>query len=355
VGISCASFEVNPFAHHVAVAKMRNSYRTSGFQETLRKVLKLARARRRKALPIPEMSTITKRGDLKKWLFAPESLQGILGLRVAFEEVQPLYRNLFLVVLSSVLNEIGNTTKDGKCVRYKRRWQDRHIDREKVIDSFEERASVFLEDIAFLEKRPHSLSNAQVCSKANVMEGLRRIPDRSVDAVITSPPYCNSFDYTDVYMPELWALGFVKSYSDVRRLRRKTFCSHVQVKWKFDKKSLPESISDIIASISEEALWNDTIPEMIRGYFIHMQGLLTELMRVTKRNARLCFVVGNSSYFNIHLPTDLLIASLAEKVGFSTEEIRVLRPFSKSTQQISTTSGRSITSLRESLVILRKP
>jgi DNA modification methylase len=355
VGVPCVSIEVNPFVHHVAIAKLRNSYRATDFSIALRKVQRLATSWSNRNFTVPSMSTITKRKDLSKWLFAPESLQGILCLRSAFAHIRPLYGDLFLVVLASILTDVGNTMKDGKCVRYKRRWQHDRINRQQVIEAFVERAGVFLEDIAGLQKRRYPISNASLCYRSSVTQRLDKIPSESIDAVITSPPYLNSFDYTDVYMPELWALGFVNNYADVRSLRRKTLCSHVQVKWKFQRNELPENICALISGISKKVLWNSTIPEMITGYFVHLQKLLTQLWRVTRPNAHLCFVIGTSSYYNIDIPTDLLLAVMGEKLGFETDEIRVIRPFSKSTQQISANNGKTVATLRESLVVLRKP
>jgi hypothetical protein len=46
---------------------------------------------------------------------------------------------------------------------------------------------------------------------------------------------------------------------------------------------------------------------------------------------------------------------MAEKVGLAIDEVRVIRPFSKSTQQISAGNSAAVATLRESLVILRKP
>ena len=184
---------------------------------------------------------------------------------------------------------------------------------------------------------------------------LRALPRESIDAVITSPPYLNSFDYTDVYMPELWALGFVNNYADVRRLRRQTFCSHVQVKWQFERAGLPENVLQLISIISKKSLWNSTLPEMVTGYFVHLQRLLTELNRVICPGGHLCFVIGTSSYYNVDIPTDFLLASMAEKAGLAIDEVRVIRPFSKSTQQISAGNKTAVATLRESLVILRKP
>ena len=50
------------------------------------------------------------------------------------------------------------------------------------------------------------------------------------DLVVFSPPYPNSFDYTDIYNVELWALGYLGSSADNRKLRGETLRSHVQIR-----------------------------------------------------------------------------------------------------------------------------
>lgn len=352
-GVACVSAEVNPFVHHVAVVKLRTSYRAKPFKAALRKVLRHAKADKTTSFPIPAMSTITKSDNRKKWLFRPNVLQSILSFRNAFELVPPLYADLFLVVLAGILPNVGNTTKDGKCVRYKTGWRDKRITKGDVICAFERRAEMFLEDVTLIQERSPRVSNASQCYRSDAMRRLAQMEPASVDCVITSPPYLNSFDYTDVYMPELWALGFVKSYADVRRLRLQTFCSHVQVKWAFERLAPTRSLSRLMRAISENGLWNSAIPDMIRGYFLQLTDLLTELKRVLRPDGRIAFVVGTSSYFNIPIQTDLLLIELAEGLGLQLVETRILRQFRQSTQQLAK-NGSKGPSLRESLVVLRK-
>ena len=64
---------------------------------------------------------------------------------------------------------------------------------------------------------------------------------------------------------------------------------------------------------------------------------------------------GSARPANIDIPTDLLLAAMGEKLGFEAKEIRVIRPFSKSTQQKSAHNGEMVAKLRESLVVLLKP
>src|SRR5207247_7679704 len=149
-------------------------------------------------------------------------------------------------------------------------------------------------------------------------------------------------------MPELWALGFVESYAGVRRLRRQTFCSHVQVNCAFAQLVPTRNLSRLMRTISKNGLWNSTIPDMIRGYFLQLTDLRTELKLVTLRNGRIAFVLGTSSYFNVPIPTDMLLIELATGLGFQAEETRVLRHFTQSTQQLAKNGGNA--PLRESLI-----
>ena len=50
-----------------------------------------------------------------------------------------------------------------------------------------------------------------------------KIPDQSVDLVITSPPYLNSRDYTDTYMVELKALGYMEDLNEIKGCVKKLY------------------------------------------------------------------------------------------------------------------------------------
>ena len=354
VGIKCHSIEVNPFLYHLAKTKLTTSYTLEDFDRAITKVRNTLEESIAKDFEEPAMSTITERSNNKKWLFNRPVLQAILALRHCLQEVEPIYRDLLLVVLASILTEIGNTIKDGKCVRYKKGWREINFSRHDVCSRFFDRVEVFRRDVQYIEGREWRIpSNAAVCVKGSALDKLKLLAKDSVDAVITSPPYLNSFDYTDVYMPELWALGFVKDYEHVRRLRAATLRSHVQVKWETDDDHLDDTLRLLIGDVvgGQETLWNETIPDMIGGYFLDMQNVLAELKRILRPNGKLCIVVATSSYYKVTIPTDLLLASLAVDLGFEFEEMRIVRRLKRSTKQ-TTEEGKSLPPLRESILIL---
>ncbi len=354
VGIRCYSIEVNPFLYHVARAKLVTEYTVKNFDEALAEVRNILARCKDCRFEEPVMSTITENAGKEKWLFHRPVLQAILALRQSFQEIASCYSDLLLVVLASILAEVGNTDKDGKCVRYKKGWREKKLSREGAYDLFFKRAELFREDIEVIERCKWQIpSNADLCAEGSALNRLKQLSLNSVDAVITSPPYLNSFDYTDVYMPELWALGFVKDYAEVRRLRAATFRSHVQVRWQIDDDHLDDLLKSLVAEVVEGqlALWNEVIPDMIRGYFLDMHEVLTELRRILRPGGKLCIIVGTSSYYKVVIPTDVLIAKLAVELGFEFEEMRVVRKFKRSTKQ-TTDEGKALPPLRESILIL---
>lgn len=354
IGIRCHSIEVNPFLHHMAKTKLNTSYTVKGFDSAVSVLKSYLIQQAGATFATPSMSTITENPRRSKWLFNQPVLQALLTLHHCSKQLASPYADLFSVVISSILTEVGNTVKDGKCVRYKKNWRNNKFLEQDVYDIFFERTHIFREDMYFIEQRDWLVpSNADFCMHGSALEHLNHIPSNTIDAVITSPPYLNSFDYTDVYMPELWVLGFVHNYQDVRRLRKTTIRSHVQVKWKTDESDFDDTIRSLIGDVlnGQPSLWNDTIPHMIGGYFLDLRETLIAIKRVLRPNGRLCIVVGTSSYNKVTIPTDLLIARIASIVGFKFEEMRIVRNLKRSSKQTGN-NGKTLPPLRESIIIL---
>ena len=97
-------------------------------------------------------------------------------------------------------------------------------------------------------------------------------------------------------------------------------------------------------------LWNPNIPNMVRGYFNDMQQLLLDLKPKLNPNAKVYINVSNSAYSNHIIEVDIIIAKIAELIGYKCEEIRVARPIKTSSQQAK---KMNIDNMRESIIILK--
>ena len=103
---------------------------------------------------------------------------------------------------------------------------------------------------------------------------------------------------------------------------------------------------------SGRALNNPRIPDMLIGYFVDMQKVITEWIRVLASRATVVMVVDNVRFDGELLPVDLVLSEMAQEAGFLVDEIIVARYKGNSSQQMGE-YGR--VPVRESIVVWRKP
>lgn len=352
-GVKCISFEVSPFMSQVCRAKLKSEYKRSELQEIIFKMQKYLSEKSKHGFNIG-LKTIKKRKSKdKKYLFFPTAYNSLLCIRKAIDEVATeKYKDLLYVLLGSLLLKYCNAARDGKALRYKDDWEKRFHKRKVIYSEFFEKCiELALPDVSIIERQfPHKINNFDHFYSGDCRNLINKVENNSVDLVITSPPYLNSRDYTDSHMVELWMLGHVQSYEDVSNLRKKTVRSHVQVNW--GKYSLPESrvLKEAFEKILEfeDVFWNKNIPSMIAGYFTDMEILLKQLILKMKSGGKLYINVANSSYFGVIVETDLIIAEIAELMGYELIDIRFARNIKTSSQQ-----NAKIKALRESVIVLQ--
>jgi hypothetical protein len=184
---------------------------------------------------------------------------------------------------------------------------------------------------------------------------IRNLQIEEIDLSIFSPPYANCFDYYEVYKIELWIGEFVKSYEELRKLRKSALTSNLNADLKKKTKIVDASkiLIPIIDTLNKAQLWDKKIPKMINAYFSEMQDLLSILYENTRKGGYCVIVVGNSSYGGLAVPTDLILSDIGKQIGFEVKEIIVARRNETSSQQYSKI-GNLIEFIRESIIILKK-
>ena len=356
-GIKCYSFEVSPFMHLLAKVKLERTYDEAMLAYYRNKVgcsLKKPLQDIRMVEPVPFGDTVVRKDGMKKWNFHETSLNGILDIRYAIrtEVDDERYRKLFQVALASIIMQTSNMFRNGKCLSYKKGWETRIINRKDVHTLFIEKLdTIIAEDIRTLSSQEITVHNADICYFGDVRKSVESIPDNSLDLIITSPPYLNSRDYTDIYMLELKVLQLVNTHEDLQKLRKNTIRSHVQVKYSdimpIDNSRLKKCLLDMKNSVTKS--WNPDILNMICGYFEDMQLLFSAFSRKMCSGGVIYFNVANSAYFGVEVPVDYIIGDIAEEFGFKVREIRKARDIKTSPQQ-----SKMIGKLRESVLIIDK-
>ena len=336
--IPCYAFEVNPLMYLIARVKLENNYDVNRIifwhdyiksgRDNMQVVLQTA------------FSTLYEDENKKKWNYNTEVGIAIQKLKNSISNIdEDIYKDLFTVALASILLEVSNLYRNGKCLSYKKNWKERSISQDDVFRRFDEKIEEqIISDIRDSMNRKTTQNNKQHLYNMDSRVGIENeVQDNTIDLVITSPPYLNSRDYTDTYMLELKTLGFTDSAAEIRKLREKTLRSHVQIKWEDDTQInnvlLTETLRKLESASENIEQWNDSIIDMVRLYFVDMKKIFYVLYKKMKQNGRVYFNVSNSAYFNVLIDTLEICASIAEQEGFKVIEIREARKLKTSPQQ----------------------
>lgn len=292
-------------------------------------------------------------------------------------EMEPVKAVLFFALLC-ILESISYTRKDGQYLRWdyrSGRCQGKNIFDKGEILSFENAITSKLHEIItdlLYTDLPEDLF-IPTPSKANIkLHGgscltiLPTFENESYDVLITSPPYCDRYDYTRTYALELALLGV--NEEGLLRLRQEMLSCTVEnraknllslnPKWEpaivaADQQLLLHGILDYLDSQKElDLLNNDGIPRMVRGYFYEMACVIMESARVLKRRAPLIMVNDNVRYSGLSIPVDIILSEIAERLGFAVEQILVLPNGKGNSSQQMGEHGRS--ALRKCIYIWRK-
>jgi hypothetical protein len=199
------------------------------------------------------------------------------------------------------------------------------------------------------------------------------MPAASVNLVLTSPPYCNRYDYTRTYALELALLGFgeeevkalrqemlsctvenkekVEQLREQYRRRPKRFDA-VQAAWE-GQEALHEVLHALENHRSAGALNNPNVPRMVRNYFYEMAFVVMELARVLRPGGKVIMVNDNVRYAGEEVPVDIILSGFAERLGLCVRHIWVLaRGKGNSSQQMGAHGRRE---LRKCVYVWEKP
>lgn len=344
---SATGIERNPFVAFVARAKL--GWPQVDINELERIAIRVLTAVQDVSRDLPELSSIRTGRCISKHIAGR-----LLSIRDAILEFpESATRDVLLLGLAAAIEPLSRVRKDGRALRLVSR------SHQHVIPILREKWIEIQIDVAHMQAEHKNLAITRVKEGDGRRLSAAGIEADSIDIVLTSPPYPNNIDYSEVYKLELWLLGFVTSGSEFLRLRKSTLRSHPSS----DLDAKPEA--DFTAEIARDPLVHFFDPVVKRtaaheeawrnklalGYFSDLWVSLKEQYRCLRPGGRVFFVIGNSLHGRAGeaylIPTDLLLGELGKSLGFELERILIARNTRRRL------SGNHF--LRESIVTLRKP
>ena len=285
------------------------------------------------------------------------------------------------LALVCVLESMSYTRKDGQYLRWDaragRRVGAKPFNKGPILcfdEAIESKLRQIMDDCGASQSAPSLFPEplAQTSRGAievragSCLDILPQIEAASFDAIITSPPYCNRYDYTRTYALELALLGI--SGAQLIELRQQMLSCTVENRAKdlltanppwsaaLDAVECCEALQTILDYLDQERaanrLNNAGIARMVRGYFSEMACVIGECARVLKVGAPLWMVNDNVRYAGASIPVDLVLSFIAQRVGFEVEKIAVLPGGKGNSSQQMGAHGRE--PLRKCVYVWRK-
>jgi DNA modification methylase len=356
--IPSVGFDVNPIVVLLARAKTQN-YTSSDILQVRQAVSRfqnvdasMPRSSR------PGLSILDK-------VFRPDVLDALLTIRYIIDAYPSGSVSDFLMAgWLSVLEGVSNVFKEGNGVKYRNRKRTKSgyvTIPWSLVAGFDVDGWVLVKDRLFAQYemmladvQPDAELAVPLVREESSVSGIASIPESSISLAIFSPPYCNNFNYMKIFKVELWMSGLVETYGDIRTIGERALRSHVEMPIDVPSSTnLPSELHELVQSIDIAKLWNKKIPNTILAYFLDMRELLSGVYRTLSPDGKCHIVIGNSAYGGVIIPTDVILAKIAQDLGFDVERVVVARHLTTSSQQRKAMDP-LLEFLRESIVVLKK-
>jgi len=326
---SCA-VELNPLLHFVAKVKITpisNPARLSvAAQETIayaRHLFATFKDLDTETFLVSYHNSIPRIRHVTKW-WSPPIMKKLVALRMALANASLPgdVADLLQLAVVSILVEVSNARHNHPSLSFAKTAKDDA----PVFERFLEQTEVMARDLqSFPQARPETL----------ILRGnskyLERIlpPSSTFDAVITSPPYPNRYSYARETRPQMFCLNLVQDGREVGELETEaiggTWGKATSVlDGQFDYRSA--TVESALRGIPERIGQRSSLMQnYVIKYFNDIEQHIESLKPLLRPGARLAYVIGNSKFYNITLPSDEILSDIFEAAGFQAVSIERMR------------------------------
>ena len=164
---------------------------------------------------------------IMKIAFDEKTLSTLRKLKSTIDDLPDPYRDIFLLLFFSILEECSFTSKDGQFLRLKRNKKTSN-----PVEAMSRKVAQVEEDVRRIKTLfPHFSLDKETMPDVYLGDtrNLSDIKFKKPTAIITSPPYANRYDYTRTYSLEL-CFHFVKNFEELKAIRFGILRSHIESK-----------------------------------------------------------------------------------------------------------------------------
>lgn len=160
-----------------------------------------------------------------------------------------------------------------------------------------------------------------------------RLLDRRFDLLVTSPPYPNRISYIRELRPYMYWLGYLQESRDAGELDWRAIggtwgiATSRLAEWRRSPDAVvPAYVDEPIGRIaSADAKSGRLLGSYVGKYFEDMWRHLASVRPLLKPGAAVHYIVGNSKFYDVVVPTERIYRDMLAAAGFRNAEIHTIR------------------------------
>lgn len=327
-GVESYGFEPHPFVTRIARTKLSWNSSVADFISWAGMVLKKA---------VTTSADISEEAPLIAKCYSEDALKKLCALRNCFldcrGDMPPKIGDLLWLAITSILRPCSHAGTAQWQYVLPAKGKNRVVE---TFEAFRLKVDEMASDMELFQKSATPLGALMVHDARASAESL----EGKIDLVVTSPPYPNNYDYGDCTRLEMCFWREIQGWGDlqnaVRRFLIRSCSQHAAAeKLKLDDVlsapqlgPISEELSDICHTLEEERLSHGgkkTYHTMVAAYFADIALVFHSLREVCRSGCRLCFVIGDSAPYGVHVPVDDFMGRLAKASGFDSYSFEKIR------------------------------
>lgn len=335
--INSVGIEAHPFVHWVAATKItweRDLLEIAcGYKEAVEKA---------KTLLVQRKVNVDELPELVHKCYSRTNLSSLLAIRDAIRNIKSSKNSIDLLNLA-LTDTLRNASKAATGWPYISPAKIHQKNKEKeAFGEFGLQVRRMLDDLRFMQTYYRNKVSTQIIL-GDARKEHATIRPRSVDLVITSPPYINNYDYADRTRLETYFFGWYRTWGEIsEHVRDKLITSattQVRRNGSVNRTLLNSEIRNAdtdfydelctkireMSSQRQKKCGKKSYDVMVAGYFNDMFEVVKQIYRYLKPGADFVLVLGDSAPYGVYIPTHEYLARLGIGIGFSSHRIEHLR------------------------------
>ncbi len=166
----------------------------------------------------------------------------------------------------------------------------------------------------------------KIPAKMKLWNSTKKLPlkDRSIDLIVTSPPYVTSYEYADLHqLSLLWFGDDKKHFKNWDKVVdefldfKKQFIgsSHKKVAHNEFKSKIAE---DIVSKLEAQ---NRSLSQSVASYFDDMKLAFSEMYRILKKGKKACVIIGNTELLGVPILNAQVATEQMLNIGFTKSKL----------------------------------